>query len=303
MLAELLKGRRVRPDETDAFSKLTHDKDLCPQFKTQVETMLQVYRAYGQDVHDIQGMRDDGIDVLLRYETQDGTQRRVGLQVKSEAEFQQWADKKLALPQLLKAQYATAIENVGLNDFYVLLCVNATRHKKRIRMLCSEMKKFKVCTIIEPIYILDFYEMGYVDLWGRATRLLCNNDTILKKATDEVDERDADVAFFLVALVCKALGEGYHVSDADLNDLWTEWLEFSEEDAGSDRLAVIVDDLSEEEILKYEGGIYLLQVHQLPPGLCALYFDQSIRMPGLHPDVRSQMLSLLELRDRLMIDE
>lgn len=87
MLAELLKGRRVSLNETAAFAKLRHDKDLCPRFAQQISLMLDVYRAYGQEVHDIQNIRDDGIDVLFLYQDQDGNDRRVGLQIKSDDEF------------------------------------------------------------------------------------------------------------------------------------------------------------------------------------------------------------------------
>jgi hypothetical protein len=298
MLAELLKGRKVSPQDTGAFAGLRHDKDLCPTFARQVSMMLDVYRAYGQEVHDMQSFRDDGVDVLLRYEDAHGSQRLAGIQIKSDDEFCKWEKEKLPLVATLKSQYATAFQNVRLDEYYVLLCVDAVRHQGRIRTVCSELKNFAKLTIVEPQDLLDLYEMDGTELWGRATRLLCHNDTVLKLATEEVDGDVPDVGYFLVALVCRAFSGDYHVTDADLFELWSEWLEFSgyDDDADEERLAAVLGQIDNRGILERDGDGYVLKVDQLPLGISALYFDLRVRMQDRSRDMRGQLLSLLDFQ-------
>ena len=245
MLAEFLKGRRASLHETSMFAKLRHDKNLCPRFAEQVSMMLDVYRAYGQEVHDIQSIRDDGIDVLLRYQDQDGNDRRAGLQIKSDDEFCKWEADKYPLLSTLKAQYATAISNGKLDEYYILLCVDAVRHKSRIRTVCSELKNFSPVKIIEPQDLCEFYEMSPTELWAKATSLLCHNDTVLKKAIEEVTASSPDIAYFVISLVCFAFEGKHEISSDDLFDLWSGWIEFSgKNDDTRDRLPSILWHLS-----------------------------------------------------------
>lgn len=301
MLAEHLKGWRVSPAATSAFADLRHDRDLCPHIADQVNTMLGVYRAYGWQVHDIQSFRDDGVDVLLVYEDKDGQQRRVGLQIKSEEEFRQWEAKKLPLIQILKGQAAQAVANVRLDAFYVLLCVDAVRHRQRIRNLCSELKNFSRCEIIEPVDALGFYQMEPMILWTRTIRMLCNRDLVLRTATSNSDARAPDVAFFMITLLCQAFEGSLNVDDAKLFDIWNEWEEFSEAAHGEqNRLSDILWELSGDGVLGGEvGGDYTIQIDRLPEGLSALYFDLKVRSPDGSGNVKDHIMALVELADRL----
>ena len=296
MLAELFKGRRVSSYATDVFAELRHDKDLCPRIAKQISVMLDVYRAYGNEVHDIQSPRDDGIDILFRYEDKNGNERRAGIQIKSEDEFRQWEAGKLPLAQILKSQHASAMANVRLDEYYIILCVDAVRHQRRIRSICSELKNFRPATIIEPIDIFDFYEMSSIDVWARATRLLCHNDTVLKKATEEIEAEVSDVAFFMVDFVCRALGDSYDVDNNYLFQLWSEWVELNDNvDEDRDRLAEILVDFTNNGIIEYNGVSYTLHVSQLPKGLCALYFDLCVRTPDNSINMREKIIKLLDM--------
>lgn len=305
MLAELFQGSRVRAAATQAFAGLKHDKDLCPRFAEQLSIMLGVYKAYGHEVHDIQSFRDDGVDILMKYETKDGLERRAGLQIKSEDEFRQWEEKKLSLPQILKAQFSTAVHNVGLNDFYVVLCVDADRHRSRIRTLCSELKNLTPCKIIEPVDVLDFYEMGAMDLWSRTSRLLCAHDLVLEAATSEADAEEPDVAFFTIALICDAFRGSGKVDDARLVDIWAAWEELACEEAGEpDRLSDILGQLENNAILEYDGAAsYDIRVGNLPKALCALYFDLKVRAADVWTDPRRHLVSLVGLNRRAAFDD
>lgn len=300
MLAQLLSGRRVRPPETAAFVELRHDRDLCPRFKDQVKVMLDVYRAYGHEVHDIQGMGDDGVDVLMEYEDESGAKRRAGLQIKSEDEFRRWERDRNPLLKDLKAQYAMALNNVQIDDYYVLLCVNAVRHQTRIRTICSEMKTFARCTVVEPEDLLDLYEMSPADLWARATRFLCHDDRVLTAAIEEADAEEPDVAFFLITLVCLGFGSQFELTNQTLYGIWSDWEEFAGDDAGPrDRVAQILSSLVGGGVVDDDEGLYSLVVSELPTALCALYFDLRVRVSDSTTDLREQILSLVELKSRI----
>lgn len=304
MLAEHLKGRRVSPAATAAFADLRHDRDLCPHIANQVNTMLGVYRAYGHEVHDIQSFRDDGVDVLLVYEDKDGEERKVGIQIKSEDEFRQWEAKKLSLIQILKGQAAQAVANVRLDAFYVVLCVDAVRHRQRIRNVCSELKNFSQCEIIEPIDALGFYQFDPMDLWARTTRILCNRDVVLRRATSESDARAPDVAFFTITLLCQAFEGMLHVDDARLFEIWNEWEEFAGAAAGDqDRLSDILWELNGDGMLSGESSEdYTIQINRLPQALSALYFDLKVRSDGFG-GLADHIISLVELAARLLDDK
>lgn len=102
MLAELLKWRRVREVATVRFANWKHDKHLCPKLTDRLNAMLTVYRAYGHQVHDVQGFHDNGIDVLMKYEDKDGNERKAGIQIKSEDEFRRWERASSTLSRRLR---------------------------------------------------------------------------------------------------------------------------------------------------------------------------------------------------------
>ncbi|EZP68030.1 hypothetical protein BV97_05671 [Novosphingobium resinovorum] len=306
MLAELLKGGpRVSAAATAEFADLRHDRDLCPGFADLLKTMLGVYKAYGHEVHDIQSFRDDGVDVVMRYEDKDGRERVAGLQIKSEDEFRRWEKKEYSLINTLKGQQATAKSNVSVDEYYVILCVDATQHRTRIRTLCSELKNFRPCEIIEPEDVLNFFRTDGLALWARVTRILCSGDRILDRAETEVENLKPDVAFFLVTLVCEALDGKMQVDDQRLVELWSEWEEFAGDRAGpDDRLSHILWSLTNDAILSGgDSGFYTVSVGDLPKGLCALFFDLKVRSADLWFQPRDHIVSLLQLRDDLAEDE
>lgn len=300
VLAELLKGRRASSLATERFGALRHDRDLVPRFASNVDVILDVYKAYRTDVHDIQGIRDDGVDVLLRFD-REGHSSRVGLQIKSNDEFDQWEKKKLNMVEKLKAQYSAAMENARIDDYYVVICADDIAHRKRIRTVCSELKNYRGCTIIEPRDALGFFDMSDLDLLVRTTRLLCSSDTILRTALDEADAQEPDVVYFLSSLVNHAFQQGLTIDDSYLFNLWYDWKDFVGEDVTTnDRLTIITQNLLSTGIIKYDGSDYLIDVTRLPVPLSALYFDLKVRNLESDGNIDGYMLGLLEIKDRML---
>lgn len=306
MLAELLKGRRVRPAKTAQFAKWKHDKHLCPKLTEQVNAMLNVYRAYGHEVHDVQGFRDNGIDVLMKYEDHEGNDRRVGIQIKSEDEFRNWASGKLDMLKILKSQHANAVYDAKIDEYYLVLCVDAIKHRARIRSLNAALMNFTPCTIVEPEDLLDLFVADGGDITVWATRQLCQRDTILKAAINEVDSEYPDVAFFQIDLVCRVFEGQQLVIDENLLEIWDDWAEWAGEQAGDqERLSEILGNLTGSNMLQADAGdvSYRIAIDQLPTAVCALYFDQKIRSLGSAAEMRDHLVRLTDLASLLSPDQ
>ena len=302
VLAELLKGRRLSVEATERFRALRHDKHLVPHFTAHIDFILEVYKAYRTDAHDIQGIRDDGIDVLLHYELH-GVQSRVDLQIKSNDEFDQWANKKLNMLEKLKAQYSAAKENVRVDDYYIFLCCDDRVHRRRIRMICSELKNYGRCTAIEPRDAFGFYHLSGLDLVVRTTRVLCNTDVILRAALNEADAEEPDVAFFLISLVCHAFRRGPRINEATFSDLWSDWWKIVERSVRpNNRFSALTQALIGTGVLEEFGVDYVVDITQLPPGLCALFFDLQVRDLAPDGNIRDYMVGLLDIRDRALAE-
>ena len=238
-------------------------------------------RVHRTDVHDTQGPRDEGVDVQLSYE--DGGQHRVGLQIKSFDEIEAWAKKRdREFMQRLKAQYATAMQNAKVEDYYVLLCTDEIEHKEQLRLICSEMKQFDQLKIVLPRQALALYDSSEAEIQAHVTRLLCKGDRVLEAALRAIAGMPADRAFMLLALICRAFAGHLNVSQEDVSEIYQEWEEFNPGlDPGGERLADIVWELDGSGLSMSEGDDgFTIEIAHLPTPLCAMYFDQKLRCGG-----------------------
>jgi hypothetical protein len=279
MLSELLAQKGYTNAETERFKTLRHNRDLCPQFRERVSAMLDAYKSHRTDVLDTQGPRDEGVDVMLKY--YDGEQHRLGLQIKSYDEIKQWAkgrNKNFILT--LKAQYTSAIQNVKVDDYYLLLCTDEIDHEEQIRSICSELKQFERLTIVRPRRALAFYEMADVEVWAFVTRVLCKDDGVLEAALETVSEMPGDRAYLTLALVCRAFEGDIHVTQDDLMAMYADWVEMDpNSDPEGDRIADLVQELEGAGLVMTDSD-FVIEIGALPTSLCATYFDQKQRHGG-----------------------
>jgi hypothetical protein len=223
-LSELLGIKGYTKDDTERFTSLQHNKDLCPGFCDRASTMLDAYASHRTDVHDIQGARDEGVDVMLKYK-QDGSTRRLGLQIKSYNEFKKWEQgKDDNFVQRLKAQYTSAVNNAQVDDYYLLLCTDETEHQNQIRLICSEFKLFDSLKIVEPRQTLAFYELANEEVHAYVTQLLCKDDSMLKAALRCIGDMSRDYAYMVLALICRAFEGEVELTDEDLVMMYEEYV-------------------------------------------------------------------------------
>src|SRR6476620_12008411 len=176
LLAELLSLRTRFSNETARFRNLRHNRDLCPRFADQIDAMMDVYKRHRTDVHDIQGVRDNGVDVLLRYKTESEALYKVGIQLKSYKELEDELKGRPSLFQVLKSQCLEAISNLRVDEWVLVLCTDEVEHLGLVRAICSEFKSVEKVKVIEPRQALAFYELKPVELASRVSTLLCAED-------------------------------------------------------------------------------------------------------------------------------
>jgi hypothetical protein len=89
LIHELLKFRPAEPSATELFSKMKHDAELLPKFKSRIQAAFSAFDKYQRITYEIQGLRDEGTDVLLKERNDDGKDSYFCFQIKSEWDIQQ----------------------------------------------------------------------------------------------------------------------------------------------------------------------------------------------------------------------
>jgi len=292
MLSELVSLNGVSSEDTKRFAELRHDKNLCPGFRDQIETMLGTYKSHRTDVQDTQGIRDDGVDVQLRY-YQDGN-HRVGLQIKSHKEIEDWKTKRDDhFVMRLKSQLSAAVANADVDFYFVLLCTDEIAHQKQIRFICSELKQFDNVRIVRPIQALTFFELDNSWISAFVTRKLCKSDPLLEAARTEACSMVGDHAFILLTLMCMASEGQRFVTQEQIFEIYDEWTELVASAASvHERLGDLLWQLDSNGLSVTTDGVDRLSIADFPTSWTALYFDQKHRLGG---DIRTRLVQLLEI--------
>lgn len=293
-LAEILQKNSSTIADTDWFKTKTHDADLCPMFESLGIEILQTYKAYRAGCHDIQGMRDDGVDVLLKYDAEHGA-TKVGLQIKSYLEFQDWASKDdKTFMKTLKSQYTEAMQNVGVDHYFLILCTDAHEHRKQIRMISSEMKKYADLTIVKPEQVRGFTHLSHWELQATVTRLLCRDDPVLSAARACFSDTATLSDYMTLDLLCRAFsGVNEPVDSGDLEEIAEQWAELVGGIRDMDEVADTLGFMESSGYLRYVGERYEIVPEEFPDALCAVYFDLRARNSLAADDSLAYLVPLL----------
>jgi len=290
VIAELLRLRGYSKRDTAEFRHLKHDAQLCPSFRDNLSVVLNAYKGYGTWVHDIQGLHDEGIDVLLKYTDDDGGKRRIGFQIKSFDDIEKYRTKQdKTFTKTLKSAWATANQQVGVDHYYVLLCTDETKHSIQIRNICSQLKNFNNTSVILPREALAFYSLADFELSARVTGLLCADDPVLREAQQIVNEKEPALGFMTLAVTCKALSDvgqsrngnnALSLTSEDLSIIYGEWEEAHPKEAikEKNKLENLLFSLD-----PWQGLSETIDLGGLHEPLCALYFDARVRL-GVRTD-------------------
>jgi hypothetical protein len=170
--------------ETKIFSMLKHNDDLVPSFNDKLNDIFRHFDRYRKVSYDIQGIRDKGIDVLAKYEFDDGD-RTIGVQIKSyhDLENDGWLIK-------LKAQVTDVIANyTDLEDFYIAFCTDVAKHNDKIRNATADLAKIKNIHlhIIRPEQSLYFMNLQDYEIGSYLKRKLSEDDPVVIDAKESLE--------------------------------------------------------------------------------------------------------------------
>ena len=138
IVADLLQSRRAEPAETEKFKHWKHDADLCDKFRQAVDAVFGAFDKYHRIVYEIQGLKDEGTDVLLSERVGD-KKEYVCFQIKGE-----WDRSQKDYLKTLKSQYFDSVKRYepGLRDYYIVLCYSiVSKDKERNRLIIDKRRK------------------------------------------------------------------------------------------------------------------------------------------------------------------
>ena len=182
---DLITSGRTTDGLTKQFATMKHNADLLPKICEKLELILGYFYKYRELVCDVQGVRDHGVDIVLKYEQDEGA-RKVGFQVKSFDDIKavDWQTK-------LKAQMfeAETYHGSNMDDFYILFCSDIEQHRDKIRNAMADLTantKF-ICHPISPPKVLHFLKLGDAEIGAYIKRRLSKHDRVFADAVESMD--------------------------------------------------------------------------------------------------------------------
>jgi len=203
LVFELAQLRRAPAATTAGFSRMRHNRDLCPRTQATCERALSAFTRYRDIAYDIQGPRDAGVDVLIRTEA-DREMSLICFQIKS--------DRELAgsdLLKTLKSQWFDATSRYdAMVDYYIMLCGDADRRKSVVRGVAGEFADTPNVTVIEPTYAWSFLHVPPMTVDAVIRGRLMEGDVVVKEALQLVSGMTpTEVALLAHLVTSKAQGE------------------------------------------------------------------------------------------------
>jgi hypothetical protein len=289
---ELLRHQKVSAADTADLSSWKHD-DLCRDIEDKVDHILKSFEKYPHVVYMLQGLRDNGVDLVYKSTEADGTTVMFGMQVKSYRELE---DRKNGLTQKLKAGFFDANSSYGarLDRYYIFLFGDAVRHAKRITAITNEFAKEEKVRVIGPRHLMAFIEMPDSTISAFVDRYVGGEDPIRQAAREEVEGYEQMELYFLLSCICWALESGDNVLPEN----------FFEEDTRLSEIDSLFGDGSLEECVSISSGSDL-ECYARPfscrvrledfPGIQALYHN--IRVSGVESpdDIFNYLFEFLHL--------
>jgi len=186
VIYDLLYYGKTSAAETSNFKELKHNKDLVPAFNNKLNDIIEYFDRYHKISYDIQGIRDKGIDVLVKYDYEYNN-NLIGIQIKSfdDLEEKEWTTK-------LKAQITDVISHYGsknLVDFYIAFCTDISKHKDKIRNATADLAGIKNINlhILSPEQSLYFIQLADFQIGSYLKKKLSEDDPIVTEAKESLE--------------------------------------------------------------------------------------------------------------------
>lgn len=183
-LVQLLRYQRAPEAATGQFRNLKHNAHILPALQIQLEAVSKAHGKFREVIYDIQGIRDDGADIIVRIPATEGEEndRLLGFQAKSFGDM-----SKPTHMQDLKAQRDDAFRKIiGLEYYFIFLCTDMAKHKDRVRSVMAEFKSADRTEVIEPAFAFTFLHHPITRIDAFVKRSLEAGDMVFRDALEEV---------------------------------------------------------------------------------------------------------------------
>lgn len=178
LVYKLLKNQKYSELDTKEFQLLKHNDHLVPKFTKNFEILQRLIGNYYDDCYDIQGISDNGVDILLKYKF-DNEYHKIGIQIKSydDMKNKDWLSK-------LKAQLFEEQKIWETDDLYIVFCTDSNKHKDKTRNAIAEIQKYSDCKIhiVKPEEAIAFYKFDTISILSKIYDFFHKNDNMLMKA-------------------------------------------------------------------------------------------------------------------------
>jgi hypothetical protein len=180
VIFEAIHFMRSDPTKTSLFKTLKHNNDLCPKYLGKIALILESFEKYQITGYDIQGPRDQGVDIVIKMPSGEEKTKHICIQIKSEDDL-----KSSYYLKDMKAQHHDAERKYDeILDYYLLLCCDATLNRDKIRNISADFSKDKNVHVVVPEYALTLYRLGTIQINGLIEALLAEEDIVIRKAWD-----------------------------------------------------------------------------------------------------------------------
>ena len=272
---------------TAALGRLGHNKDLCPRFREAALHTLFAYEKHRVDVHDIQGFKDKGCDVALRFEDEEFGVRKAALQIKSQSEIKAWWGKKTGnMVGKLREQYVQATQDAGVEVWYLILCADVIVYRDAIRHIVEAFSSYDKVKIITPTRAATFLALSEAEIEAHSARILCRRDVVRQRALRELQPLGPVAARVAVDLICSAINSNPRIDDETLIETIA---------ANADNDLPVDEGLILAELHDRVLALDDHELHLIPdsaPAIHALYYEQRVRFEA-DPDGISERLKII----------
>jgi hypothetical protein len=203
VVSELLSYRESPKKATKVFSKWKHNETLCPRLEEQLNRVRDGFLKYHSVAYDVQGIRDQGTDVVLRYLSEeapssDTAARFIAFQIKSEWDLDQEDYLKTLKSQAFEAlnEYRDALDR-----YYIVLCAGVQEYRDEIRAVNKSLCLDSKIVVISPRYALTFFRLSGSRLTSLVDGLLREEDEVVRVAKKSIEGlRPTEAAVLITAV-------------------------------------------------------------------------------------------------------
>jgi hypothetical protein len=219
LVDQFLTSRRTFEFETSAFTTMLHDKHLVAKVQNQLTQIAEAYGYFTALVFETQGINDNGSDVSVRFRDlgteSDGPSRVLAYQIKSHAEL---AQKDVV--QKIKAQRDDAFRKIPeLAHYYVLLCGDELKLKRRLNAIRAEFLKAERTTVVSPSQALRFIRYEEYQIDAQVKRLMDESDSVLREMVADLSLLSDTAKALVCYLACQLLSHG--TANSTCETCWT----------------------------------------------------------------------------------